>query len=144
MSAEVARGRRARRQLTADIAHDLNTPLSVISGTLEGMLDGTFAPTRERHVRLQRETAQVARLVSDLRSCPSPTRVTQVLQNLLGNALAHTPGRGSVAVKAGVVGPVFRVTGRDSGTGIAPEQLPHVFDRLYRADRGDTRWPDRH
>ena len=62
------------------------------------------------------------------------TRVTQVLQNLLGNALAHTPPGGSVAVVAKPAGPNFQVTVRDSGIGVAPEQLPHVFDRLYRAD----------
>lgn len=67
MHADVLRNQQARRRLTADIAHDLNTPLSVISGTLEGILDGTFQSTPERLRRLQRETGNVARLVGDLR-----------------------------------------------------------------------------
>ncbi|GBF08151.1 putative histidine kinase, classic80 [Deinococcus aerius] len=185
MSAEVTRNQQVRRQLTADIAHDLNTPLSVIGGTLEGMLDGTFRPTPERLARLHRETEHLTRLVSDLRflaladagelrltleptdvgalvshtvggfrelaerqgvglTCQvppgevrvtlDPTRITQVLQNLIGNALAHTPAGGRIHVAAGVEGERLRVTVRDDGQGIAPGRLPHVFDRLYRGD----------
>lgn len=67
MHASVARNQQARRQLTANIAHDLNTPLSVVSGTLEAMLDGTFKPTGERLARLLRESRHMSDLVNDLR-----------------------------------------------------------------------------
>ncbi|MFD1734409.1 histidine kinase dimerization/phospho-acceptor domain-containing protein [Deinococcus malanensis] len=67
MHQDVVRSQQARRQLTADIAHDLNTPLAVISGTLEAILDGTFKPTPERLKRLHQETQHVSQLVNDLR-----------------------------------------------------------------------------
>ncbi|WP_045235077.1 sensor histidine kinase [Deinococcus pimensis] len=67
MHGAVVRNQRAQRELTANVAHDLNTPLSVIGGTLEGMLDGTFRVTPERLARLQRETRHVSGLVGDLR-----------------------------------------------------------------------------
>lgn len=61
-----------------------------------------------------------------------PDRARQVLHNLLVNALRHTPG-GSVTVSAVRQGDRVRVTVRDTGEGIAPEDLPHVFDRFYQA-----------
>lgn len=183
MHGDVVRSQQARRQLTADIAHDLNTPLSVISGTLEGMRDGTFRVTPERLARLHQETQHMAGLVGDLRflaladagelqihrrAVPvaglvhdavtplqavaarqgvaletdvrtdglqahvDPQRIRQVLHNLLSNALAHTPHGGRVWVSAVPEGELLRLEVRDTGSGIAPEHLPHVFDRLYR------------
>ncbi|ADV65896.1 sensor histidine kinase [Deinococcus maricopensis] len=185
MHASVTRNQRARQQLTANIAHDLNTPLAVVSGTLEGMLDGTFRVTPERLGRLHRETAHIAQLVNDLRflsladagelkmqrrptdllplledavgtfreraeaagvtlgvdgPADLPTvavdgvRLTQVMQNLLSNALTYTPSGGRVQVRVERAGEAVRVTVQDSGVGLAPGAVPHVFDRLYRAD----------
>ena len=63
----------------------------------------------------------------------------RVLTNLMENALRFTPAGGSVrAILRGVEGSV-RVTVSDTGTGISPEDLPHVFERFYRADRSRTR-----
>jgi signal transduction histidine kinase len=68
-----------------------------------------------------------------------PDRLTQVLTNLLSNALRHTPAGGRVTAEAdprkGRV--LFRVS--DTGEGIAPDHLPHVFERFYRADRSRSR-----
>ena len=64
-----------------------------------------------------------------------PERVGQVLRNLLNNALAHTPEGGTITVTARTAGEQVAVTVHDTGTGIAPEHLPHVFDRFYRADQ---------
>jgi signal transduction histidine kinase len=61
-------------------------------------------------------------------------RLTRVLQNLLGNAVRHTPADGSVWVEAHRDGQALELAVRDTGEGIRPEDLPHVFDPFFRAD----------
>lgn len=75
----------------------------------------------------------------DLTLVADRTRMLQVLGNLVGNALRHTPEGGTVTVQAYRAGPdaVIRVV--DTGVGIAAEDLPHVFDRFWRADRSRNR-----
>jgi signal transduction histidine kinase len=68
-----------------------------------------------------------------------PRRVGQVLRNLLANALTHTPPGGEVVVSARPDGERAEVAVRDTGVGIAPEHLPHVFERFYRVDRARAR-----
>ena len=68
-----------------------------------------------------------------------PERVGQVLRNLLNNAVAHTPQGGEVAVAARSGDREVAVSVRDTGTGIAAEHLPYVFDRFYRADKSRAR-----
>jgi signal transduction histidine kinase len=68
MSAEIAKANQQRRQMTADIAHDLRTPLTVLSGYLEAMEDGTLSPTPERIHLMQNEVQALMRLVADLRT----------------------------------------------------------------------------
>ena len=67
-------------------------------------------------------------------------RITQVLTNLIGNALRYTPQDGTIWVEAAPQ-PEGRVkiTVTDSGPGIQPEDLPYIFDRFYRADKSRTR-----
>lgn len=60
-------------------------------------------------------------------------RVTQVLTNIIGNALAATPGGGSVSVDARADGPLARVVVADTGVGLAGADLERVFERFYRA-----------
>ena len=67
MSAELARAVAQRRQMTADIAHDLRTPLTVLAGYLEAMEEGSLALTPERLQIMQQEVRGLTRLVEDLR-----------------------------------------------------------------------------
>lgn len=60
-------------------------------------------------------------------------RVMQLLANLISNALKFTAGGGSVVVDAAVAGHYARVSVRDTGIGIAPDELPHVFERFWQA-----------
>jgi histidine kinase len=66
-------------------------------------------------------------------------RLSQVLLNLVGNALQYTPAGGKVTVSARRQGEEVQVKVQDTGIGIAAEHLPHVFDRFYRADRSRAR-----
>jgi signal transduction histidine kinase len=66
-------------------------------------------------------------------------RLGQVLRNLIANALRHTPAGGQVTVAAETQGRSVRVSVCDTGEGIAPQHLPFVFERFYRADRSRAR-----
>jgi two-component system OmpR family sensor kinase len=68
-----------------------------------------------------------------------PDRLAQVLRNLLVNAVRHTPAGGAVTVSASTRGNAVEVAVSDTGEGIAPEDVRHVFDRFWRADRSRTR-----
>ena len=68
-----------------------------------------------------------------------PDRLAQVLRNLLTNALRHTPPGGSVTVTTVTSDAQIEVVVADTGEGIAPQDLPHVFDRFWRADRARQR-----
>jgi signal transduction histidine kinase len=67
MSADLARANQSRKQMTADIAHDLRNPLTVINGYLESMQDGKLQPTPERFATMRAEVQHLQHLVEDLR-----------------------------------------------------------------------------
>ena len=64
-----------------------------------------------------------------------PDRLTQIVVNLLGNALTHTPSGGSVKVSARQAGNRIELSVRDNGTGIDSGDLPRIFDRFYRGHK---------
>lgn len=63
-----------------------------------------------------------------------PVRLTQVFDNLVGNAVKYAGEGASIVIAASIFGSGLEVTVRDNGKAIAPEHLPHIFDRFYRAD----------
>lgn len=192
MVEELERADKQRRNLTADIAHELRTPLHIIQGNLEGVLDGVYKAAPEHLNNTLDETKLLARLVEDLQTLSlaetgqlplHPTRflladlmhdltssfsaqakmqgvslfsqmsnatleitadydrLNQVLSNLISNALRHTPSGGKISLEAESISGEersVRIKVKDSGVGIAPENLPFIFDRFWRGDRSRT------
>jgi two-component system, OmpR family, sensor kinase len=83
----------------------------------------------QKGVELSTSIASGAEIVTG-----DPMRLEQALQNLAANALRHTPKGGRVALNAVFEDGACVVTVSDTGSGIAPEHLPHVFDRFYKVD----------
>ncbi len=186
MSADLAHASELRRQLMADIAHELRTPLSLILGYTESLSDGKLPPSQETFDIMHDEAQHLSRLVDDLRTLSlvdagelpltrqpldvpvllervvsahlpetqrrgislraelspalpaieaDPGRMAQVLENLVSNALSYTPEGGAIILSAKAAPGVVKLCVQDNGAGIAPEDLPLVFDRFYRADK---------
>src|SRR5690349_3857427 len=70
-------------------------------------------------------------------------RIRQLILNLLTNAVKYTPAGGSVRLQLGSTNGTLTVTVADTGIGIAPGDLPHIFDRFWRADSARTRTGER-
>ena len=68
-----------------------------------------------------------------------PVRLRQLVGNLVTNAVRHTPPGGAVTIGAALTGDTLTITVADTGAGIAPEDLPRVFDRFWRADASRSR-----
>jgi two-component system, OmpR family, phosphate regulon sensor histidine kinase PhoR len=89
---------------------------------------------RERDVRFTLEIApEVETAVAD------PDALRQILTNLFDNALRHTPAGGEIAVQAGGAPDGVMIAVADTGSGIAPQHLPRIFERFYRADASRSR-----
>jgi two-component system OmpR family sensor kinase/two-component system sensor histidine kinase BaeS len=94
-----------------------------------------FEPlAEEKDIKL---TAQLASALPTIMADRS--RIRQVLHNLLANALRHTPTGGRIVIIARVVAGRVSLAIQDSGDGIEPHQIEHIFDRFYRTDRSRSR-----
>ncbi len=80
-----------------------------------------------------------ARVPGELGARGDAERTRQILAALLDNALRHTPPGGRVTVAGGQEGQRVQASVSDTGPGIAPEHLPRIFDRFYRAEAARTR-----
>lgn len=65
-------------------------------------------------------------------------RVTQILNNLMSNAIKYTPTKGQIALKVRPIGNMVQVTVQDTGIGIPPEYLPTIFDKFVRVRSADN------
>ncbi|MGW1540051.1 sensor histidine kinase [Streptomyces sp. NPDC002309] len=132
--------------LLQHIIDDLQDLAAVDAGTLQlhrepVRADDLVAQVLAAH-RGTAEAAAVAlrsRTRSGLWLDADPVRMRQVLGNLVSNALRHTPSGGSVTVTARPEGDEAVLTVRDTGDGIAPSDLPHVFERFWRAEKSRSR-----
>jgi signal transduction histidine kinase len=103
----------------------------------------TLVQTVTKRLASQFEAKRIAldtELAPDMpRVLADEDRIVQVLTNLTGNALQHTPKNGKVTITAKSINGEVQVSVHDTGIGISPEHLPHIFDRFYRADKSRSR-----
>jgi len=137
--------RNARSQ--AQLIDDLLDVSRIITGKLRiDVRPVDLAPVVEAAVAVVRPAASAKRVQLQTVFEPGtgliagdPERLQQVVWNLLSNAVKFTPNGGRVQVRLGRVNSRVEVAVSDTGAGIAPEFLPHVFDRFRQADMGTTR-----
>lgn len=105
-----------------------------LADVIAQVTEGLEVQAREKEVTLKLELAAgLPKVQAD------EQRITQVLFNLMSNALRHTPVGGTITINAELRDERVLVNVRDTGTGIPTEDLPHVFERFYRADRSRAR-----
>ncbi len=188
MAGELEQADQNRRSMTADIAHELRTPLAVQQANLEAMLDGVY-PLDKKNIQVLLDQNHTLRLlVEDLRTLslvdagelsliqkpvelvgflntflekfkprlhakqltlhvdlPSEKiemitdilRLEQILNNLMQNAVTHSPRKGKLYFTVEKIGHHLSMTLRDTGKGIAPDLLPILFERFSKGDSKD-------
>ena len=194
MSQELAKNDKMRRRLFANIAHELRTPLAILQGNLEGMIDDVIPTDKKVLLSMEDETLRMGRLIQDLRDlslaeineltlhkaphdinvlleravsmlqplCDEKSlavhldlardlpkvsidvdRINQVIYNLLNNAIRYIEAGCTITVSTLAVTvkgqPYVQVQIADTGSGIAPEDLQHIFQYFYRSEKSRNR-----
>jgi signal transduction histidine kinase len=114
----------------------LNLEVASLGDLISDTLSGFKYQAESRGVSLVGEVADGVDPV-----LANPPRLQRVLYNLVSNALRHTPADGAVFLRAEPAGGMVRVEVSDTGEGIAPEDLPRVFESSFRGERSRTRTP---
>ena len=114
---------------TLSVVRKPENPLSVITAAVEGM-------KFQAQARRQKLETDVPADLPPM-SCDA-LRIGQVLSNLLGNAIKFTPAEGTVRVSARLSGDAVEISVSDTGPGIAPDDLPKVFDRYWQPEKTRT------
>lgn len=185
MSSDLQNADRLRKQMTADIAHDLRTPLSILHGYTEAISEGKMAGNPEIYQAMNQQTRHLNYLIEDLRTLSlldseevqfqlenidpnrilaqtrtsfiplaakkdlnlsldikgelprvtlDPDRLTQILGNLINNAIDILPTGGNIWLKSWQEADDLIIEVMDDGQGIAEEDLPMIFNRHYKID----------
>ncbi|MFI6759303.1 sensor histidine kinase [Micromonospora sp. NPDC050417] len=123
------------RDLAAADAGDLRIhhETCYVADLLEQVVEAHRGAAELAGVRLNSDTAADPEVAVD------PARLRQLVGNLVANAVRHTSAGGSVTVRCTVLGDELTIAVIDTGTGIAPADVPRVFDRFWRADDSRTR-----
>ncbi len=194
MAASLEKTESRRTEFVANVSHELKTPMTVIGGYIDGILDGTIPEERHEYYmqivsdetkrlsRLVRSMLEISQLESteavpdsqksrfdigecagrvlltfeqkitekhldvDVRLPENPLytmanedAITQVIYNLLDNAVKFCPENGQIRLLVGDARGKLQITVANDGPTIPPEELPLVFDRFHKLDKSRTR-----